>query len=174
VRWGGEILNVEPRANSTCFEILSRALYADARPMSDDYSEGRFIACKPGFFDPYVYTQGRDVTVVGTVGGNEQHKVGEFDYTFVTVEASQIYLWPESDYYAGDVALDPLWWYGWNRCFDSLWAYPCYGWGWGGFGYFGGYHHHYRGGRGWSGRGGSSGHAGGFHGGGSHGGAHGH
>src|SRR5947199_413301 len=57
VRWGGEILRVEPRANATCFEILSRELYPDARPNRRDHSEGRFIACKTGFFDPAVYAK---------------------------------------------------------------------------------------------------------------------
>ncbi len=76
VRWGGEIIKVEPRPNTTCFEILSRELYADARPNRRDHSEGRFIACKQGFYDPAVYGKGRDVTVVGAISGNEKHKVG--------------------------------------------------------------------------------------------------
>ena len=40
VRWGGEIIHVEPRADVTCFEILGRELYADARPNRRDASLG--------------------------------------------------------------------------------------------------------------------------------------
>jgi outer membrane lipoprotein len=123
VRWGGEILKVSPRTDATCFEILSRELNADARPNRRDHSEGRFIACKQGFFDPAVYTKGRDVTVVGALDGNEHHKVGEFDYTFAKVAADEIYMWPrraefESGYY------DPFW----SPGCDPFWG-PCFGWG---------------------------------------------
>jgi len=47
VRWGGEIINVEPRADATCFEVLSRELYSDARPSNHhDHSDGRFVATR--------------------------------------------------------------------------------------------------------------------------------
>src|SRR5512147_3008799 len=103
VRWGGEIINVEPRADSTCFEVLARELYSDARPVRrSDHSDGRFIACGQGFYDPAVYTKGRDLTVTGSISGSEQHKVGEYNYTFPHVSADQVYLWPKRqpvDYY---------------------------------------------------------------------------
>jgi len=129
VRWGGEIINVEPRADVTCFEVLSRELYSDARPSNHhDRSDGRFIACSKGFYDPEVFTKGRDLTVTGSLNGTEQHKVGEFNYTFPQVAADQVYLWPERNYYAGYYGgyggwYDPFWGPGWG---------PYYG-GWGGW-----------------------------------------
>jgi outer membrane lipoprotein len=129
VRWGGEIIRVEPRANATCFEILSRELYDDARPKRHDHSEGRFLACKPGFFDPAVYAKGRDITVVGTLNGSEKHKVGEYDYTFAKVDANEVYMWPKRVDYPMHY-YDPF--YG-PYC-DPFWG-PCwslYG-GWGGY-----------------------------------------
>ena len=123
VRWGGEILRVEPRANATCFEILSRELYADARPNRRDHSEGRFIACKTGFFDPAVYEKGRDITIVGALNGNERHKVGEFDYTFARVDADEVYMWPRRAEFVGPY-YDPFWGPG---C-DPFWG-SCFGWG---------------------------------------------
>lgn len=123
VRWGGEIIKVEPRADVTCFEVLSRELWSDARPNRRDHSDGRFIACSKGFYDPALYTRGRDLTITGTVNGVEQHKVGEYQYTYAQVDADQVYLWPERQYtnaypYAG--------WY------DPFWG-PYWGpyWGWG-------------------------------------------
>ena len=101
VRWGGEIIKVDPKADATCFEILSRRLYPDSRPDRRDRSDGRFIACKQGFFDPAVYTKGRDITIVGSVNGSEQHTVGEYNYTFPHVDANEVYMWPkrEAGYY---------------------------------------------------------------------------
>jgi outer membrane lipoprotein len=127
VRWGGEIINVEPRADVTCFEVLSRELYADARPSHHrDHSDGRFIACSKGFYDPAVFTKGRDLTITGSLNGTEQHKVGEFDYTYPQVAADQVYLWSERTYYNSGYYggwYDPFW--------GPYWG-PYYG-GWGGW-----------------------------------------
>jgi len=94
VRWGGEIIRVDPKPDSTCFEVLSRELYSDARPSRQDGSEGRFIACSKGFYDPAVYVKGRDLTVTGELAGTEQHQVGDYSYTYARVEADNIYMWP--------------------------------------------------------------------------------
>jgi len=52
VRWGGEIIGVDPKAGHTCFEILGRELDSMARPIARDPSQGRFLACSDGFYDP--------------------------------------------------------------------------------------------------------------------------
>jgi len=120
VRWGGEIIRVEPKADTTCFEILARALDAATRPIRRDTSQGRFVACHPGFYDPEDYERGREVTVVGRVTGTDHGKVGEFDYAYPHVDATDIHLWPKrvphTPYY------DP-WMYG----FGPGWYGP--GWG---------------------------------------------
>jgi len=123
VRWGGEIINVEPRADETCFEVLSRDLWDDARPKRRDHSDGRFIACSKGFYDPAAYPRGRELTVTGSLSGSERHKVGEYDYTYARVVADQVYLWPKREtptgypYSAfGPWPYDPFWgpyWGGW-------------------------------------------------------------
>src|SRR4051794_18412205 len=61
VRWGGEIIRVDPGADATCFEVLGRELSEDARPDRRDAQQGRFLACRKGFFDPEVFTRGREV-----------------------------------------------------------------------------------------------------------------
>ena len=67
VRWGGMIVQTRPETDRTCFEMVSLPLDARARPRLVDQTYGRFEACAPGFYDPEIYEQQREVTVVGTV-----------------------------------------------------------------------------------------------------------
>jgi outer membrane lipoprotein len=129
VRWGGEIINVEPRADQTCFEILARALDSAARPVSRDPSDGRFIACRNGFYDPEEFKKGRDITIVGQLNGTEKGKVGDFDYTYPRVAADTIYLWPERPLYVTQPYYDPWgpWW-----GYGPYWGGPYWGPYWGG------------------------------------------
>ena len=99
VRWGGILISMQPRKDQTCFEIASFPLDAAARPVRSDQSAGRFIACSPGFYEPTVYTPGRDVTVVGALNGTITGKVGQYDYRFPRVDAVTVYLWPERQPY---------------------------------------------------------------------------
>ena len=64
VRWGGSIVAVAPGKDDTCLELLSHPLQSDGRPRYTDASDGRFIACAAGFYDPEVYAKGREVTGV--------------------------------------------------------------------------------------------------------------
>jgi outer membrane lipoprotein len=124
VRWGGEIINVDPRAGETCFEVLARDLDSSARPVSRDPSEGRFIACRNGFYDPEEFKRGRNVTVVGQLNGTEQGKVGDFNYTYPRVAAEAIYLWPRRTMMAASPYYDPFgpWW-----GYGPYWGGPFWG-----------------------------------------------
>ncbi|MEO7432266.1 MAG: Slp family lipoprotein [Dokdonella sp.] len=121
VRWGGEIIKVEPKADTTCFEILGRPLDDRARPQSRDVNAGRFIACHAGFYDPEEFERGRELTITGAVTGTDHGKVGDFDYAYPHVAAETIYLWPKRTRVARSAYYDP-------------WGY---GFGYGGFGYGG-------------------------------------
>lgn len=121
VRWGGNIVTVEPAKNETCLEVVSRPLDSSARPQETDRTAGRFIACVRGFYDPAVYAQGREVTIIGTLQSAIVRKVGEYDYRFPRVSADAVHLWPMREryerwppyYYA-----DPFWygpWPYWHR-----------------------------------------------------------
>ena len=94
VRWGGTIVSMRPEKERTCFEVAAFSLDREARPVPSDASPGRFLACGPGFYEPAVYTAGREVTVVGALNGTTVRKVGEFDYTFPRVDAAAVHLWP--------------------------------------------------------------------------------
>lgn len=134
VRWGGEIIKTEPGQQQTCFYLLSRPLDSQARPLpgSAGENQGRFVACRDGFYDPEVFTRGRELTVTGTLHGTVSQKVGEFDYAYPRVEADVVYLWPKrsmmTNYPPG--YYDPFWGPG----YYGPWGNPYWGGGpyWGG------------------------------------------
>ena len=111
VRWGGRIVRVDPLAAQSCFEIVGVRLGPDGRPQERDQSEGRFIACRGGFYDPEVFQPGREITITGTVTGFETRKVGDYDYRYPSVAAEVIYLWPERKDVDVVVERYPAWWW---------------------------------------------------------------
>jgi outer membrane lipoprotein len=131
VRWGGQIIKTEPGESQTCFYLMARPLDGQARPEGGNAgdNQGRFVACRSGFYDPEVFTRGREVTVTGTLHGTVSEKVGDYDYAYPRVEAEVVYLWPKRPImvdYPG--YYDPFWGPGWG---------PGY-YGYGGFGGWGG------------------------------------
>ena len=96
VRWGGRIVETMTAQASTCFQMIGMPLDATGRPDSDraDASQGRFLACRAGFFDPAIFTPGRDVTFVGSVQGTDMVRIGEYDYQLPKISADVVYLWP--------------------------------------------------------------------------------
>lgn len=126
VRWGGEIIETQPREQQTCFFVLAEPLDSQARPQPEDNSLGRFVACKDGFYDPEVFQKGREITVTGTLAGTAQHKIGSFDYTYPKVEANNVYLWPKRPLYVER----PYRYSPWAGFCDPFWS-P-WGCGWGG------------------------------------------
>lgn len=101
-RWGGQIIDTRTEKDQTCFEIIGWSLSDTGRPIPGSSGQGRFLTCAPGFYDPAVYTRGREVTVVGTTNRAETRKIGDYDYRYPRLAADQLYLWPEREVYAGD------------------------------------------------------------------------
>ncbi len=125
VRWGGTIAVVETGPDQTCFQLVARPLNDETRPiLGADRSDGRFIACRQGFYEPQVFTAGRSLTVTGHVVGYETRRVGEYDYRQPRVAADVIYLWPKVQHARVAYGYDPFfpppypwpgpwWWRGW-------------------------------------------------------------
>jgi len=133
VRWGGTIIKTEPGPQQTCFYLMSRPLDSEARPVRGNAgeSQGRFVACHSGFYDPEVFTRGRELTVTGALQGAISQKVGGYDYAYPRVEADVVYLWPKRPVYAGYPPgyYDPFWGPG----YYGPWGGPYWGGGyWGG------------------------------------------
>lgn len=98
VRWGGRVLRVEPRADRTCFEMVSGRLDAGGRPYwTGDATWGRFIACRVGFYDPALFQPNREVTFTGRIEGYEDRQVAGHVYRFPRVAADAVYLWAPRD-----------------------------------------------------------------------------
>jgi outer membrane lipoprotein len=95
VRWGGTIVTVRTESERSCFEIVGTRTGSDGRPEKLDKSEGRFIACRKGFYDPEVFSAGRELTITGSITGFETRKIGDYDYRYPMVAADVVYLWPE-------------------------------------------------------------------------------
>lgn len=112
VRWGGSVAVVEPLPGQTCFQIVGRPLDDASRPATSDRAEGRFIACRQGYYEPQVFASGRSVTVTGRITGYETRRVGEYDYRQPKVAADVIYLWPQRREVDVYYAPSP-WWSGW-------------------------------------------------------------
>lgn len=98
VRWGGRVISVEPHADRTCFTMLSADLDSHGRPYREqDGSDGRFMACRSGFYDPAVFTEDRQVTFTGRIAGYEDARIGDYAYRMPRMDADIVYLWPERD-----------------------------------------------------------------------------
>lgn len=123
VRWGGAIVRTTPGVDETCFEVMSKPLDRRAEPRTGDESFGRFLACATGFYDPAIYAEQREITVVGTVEGFVDGRVGERPYRFPKVRAEVVYLWPKREPRPLVYYYDP--WPYWG-------PYPYWGWygGW--------------------------------------------
>lgn len=119
VRWGGTIARVENREASTDLEVVARELGSSGRPRQSDRSAGRFIARVAGFLDPAVYSEGRQVTIAGTIVEETSARIGEHKYRYPVVNAETVYLWeplrdvPDRYGYYYDPFYDPFW-YPWR------------------------------------------------------------
>ena len=65
-----------------------------ARTTTPTTDDGRFIACRTGFYDPAVFEPNREMTFTGRIEAYDTRKIGGFDYRFPRVAADVVYLWP--------------------------------------------------------------------------------
>lgn len=94
VVWGGEVIEVHNRADSSEIVILAYPLDDGQRPQRGDTSLGRFIAELPGYVESYDYPQGRFVTIAGKLDGSREDLVGEQRYRYAIVRTDETHLWP--------------------------------------------------------------------------------
>ena len=112
VRWGGQIISVENRTDSSLVEILANPLKSHGRPAPDNAYKGRFIARIGGFLDPEHYKKGRKLTVYGKIEDMINGQIDQHPYDYPLVNAGAYYLWPEHRYYRSHYPFYPYPYYG--------------------------------------------------------------
>lgn len=94
VEWGGRLIATHNRQDHTLIEILAYPLRNNGSPDLGGQPMGRFLAIRAGYLEPLEFAAGRRLTVTGPITGTRQGRVGEGDYIYPTVDASQLRLWP--------------------------------------------------------------------------------
>lgn len=97
VMWGGTILSGTNFKDRSRLEVLAYPVDKDGWPERDQKPLGRFILSQKGYLETADYATGRLITVVGTVSGVEQGKIGETAYTYPVVQSRQLHLWSRMD-----------------------------------------------------------------------------
>lgn len=94
--WGGTILDTRNLKQATQIEVLGYPLNASNQPKLESKPLGRFIIKHSGYLEPTTYAQGRQLTVLGSISGSQDGKVGETSYTYPVISDSQLHLWPQT------------------------------------------------------------------------------
>lgn len=142
VRLGGKVLNVINHQNETSFEVAVLPLDYSARPELGTAVQGRIIVKASKFIEPLTLKD-HLVTVLGTVAGITNGKVGEADYQYLTLNLQGYQVWQIRDNvvplnYAGFGGFGGFGGYGGYGGYgpNPYWGYggwgPSYmpGWGW--------------------------------------------
>lgn len=91
--WGGTILHTINMKDSTQIEVLAYPLNSAHRPLLGKKPLGRFIIQHQGYLEPTVYSQGRLISVLGTISVSQSEHVGKSTYTYAVINSDQLYLW---------------------------------------------------------------------------------
>lgn len=95
VIWGGRIVGLVNRRDRTEIEVLALPLGPGDRPRRQAEGGSRFVIYREGFLEPFHWSPGRFVTVLGRVAGVESRSVGAFELAHPVIEAEALELWPE-------------------------------------------------------------------------------
>jgi outer membrane lipoprotein len=99
--WGGKILGVHNRADTTDVEIVAYPLDRAQRPDPGAQTLGRFVLSLPEFVEPLDYPPGRFVTLQGRVAGSQVARIDEHDVVLPIVGGANVHLWPVNFPYDG-------------------------------------------------------------------------
>jgi outer membrane lipoprotein len=94
VVWGGKILDVRNRTDTTEIQVVAYPLDRAQRPDQAGPTQGRFIFSLPGYVEALDYPTGRFVTLRGRVTGTRVGRVDDHDHVFPLVDRVTVHLWP--------------------------------------------------------------------------------
>lgn len=98
---GGTILGIENREGTTVVEVLEQEMNSRLMPVDPESSAGRFLVEFDGFKDPAVFTNGKLLTVAGTITGVRKRRLGGSTYTYPVIRPVEHYLWKRRGYGGG-------------------------------------------------------------------------
>ena len=111
-RFGGKVVAVSNEQGTTRLEIAAMPLDSAARPVLGSPTIGRIFANIHGFVDP-VNVSNQMVTVVGKIGEPVKGKIGDADYTYVTLDVTGYQRWHAVQQVVGPPQpMGPWIWYG--------------------------------------------------------------
>ncbi len=94
VQWGGAVLQVSAREDSTELEVLAYPLWDSGRPRTEGTPLGRFLVRRSGHPDPVGFARGSLVTAAGRLAGTAPGRTGEAGHVYPLVEAEVLQRWP--------------------------------------------------------------------------------
>jgi len=114
VQWEGRIIRSMREGEDTCFELygpLDEWGFSARRFSTTE----RFIACAFGYYDPALFSAGRELLVEGSLSREASHVIGGQVYRLPLVQAAFLSLLPERPrhyappYYWPSPFYDPYW-----------------------------------------------------------------
>jgi outer membrane lipoprotein len=99
VLWGGMIISVTNRTDSTEITVLGYPLDRGQRPLLAGPTEGRFIISVPAFVEPLDYPEGRFLSVRGRIVGTREGFIDERAYVYPILRGATVHLWPQGFQY---------------------------------------------------------------------------
>lgn len=97
--WGGVIVKTKITDSGATIEVRQSPLDSYGTPKDTDVSEGRFLVKSDRHLDPLIFEKDREVTVAGVLTGTARGRIGDTEYEYPVLEAREIYLWKEDEYY---------------------------------------------------------------------------
>ncbi len=97
VIWGGTIVDTRNLKEVTQIEMLAYPLNSSFRPQLDRPAIARVLIRQAGFLEPETYSEGRKISVLGTLEKISSGRIGEADYQYPVVAAEKIKLWSTQD-----------------------------------------------------------------------------
>ena len=91
--WGGRIIEILNRNDSTEMVILQMELDSQGYPQKSDQSQGRFLVRSNQFMDPAIYSEGTLITVVGRLEDSETRLIGEMPYLYPVITVMEMKKW---------------------------------------------------------------------------------
>jgi outer membrane lipoprotein len=95
VMMGGNIVETRNSPENTEIEVVQKPVDSFGNLDEGDMTTGRFIFRRPGYLEPEIYKNGRDVIGAGVIVGVLTGKIGERDYLFPIIEPEELSLLPE-------------------------------------------------------------------------------